>query len=238
MKCPACRGELRVRRSFESLSGKAATRFYECNACGTEAESYDKLTHWVKPFKPRLNSTLTDGLSAVSAQNPAESAQKTASKGTIGVSLSESSSGPDPTLHSSKQSGARARKGRGDAKEYTPEFEALWAGCKGRRGNKGPAFKAWLKLKPDTTLTIAAFNRMMASLEPWRTAKDFSTWLNVKGWEDEYTPYVAPPPSGKPAVVDPPWVVAEREKERQKGSDAARMAAAAQRMRDLERNAG
>lgn len=80
---------------------------------------------------------------------------------------------------------ARAN-GRGDATAYPAEFQEVWTGCSGYKGNKHPAFKAWLKSKPDKLLTIEMWNRWMAT-DGWQRgfAKHLSTWLNARGWQDE-----------------------------------------------------
>lgn len=179
MNCPACgtEGSSEVLKSFAFGRSVMRKRECECGATWKTKETAVKGTLVAKPRRPDLANE-------------------------VSISSLSSVSDPDQTPDSSEQirAGAREAKntriGRGDAKEYPAEFERLWQGCTGKRGNKLPAFKAWVKHKPDTTLTVAAYHRMVASLEPWRTVKDLSRWLNVKGWEDEYTPYVAPPANG------------------------------------------
>lgn len=71
-------------------------------------------------------------------------------------------------------------------------FLAFWA-VYPRKRSKGQAEKAWAKLKPDAAL----FAAIMAGLDRARASPDWlkeggefiphpSTWLNAKGWEDEY----------------------------------------------------
>ena len=71
-------------------------------------------------------------------------------------------------------------------------FDEFWAQYPKKR-SKGQAEKTWVKLKPDEQL----FKAIMAGLERAKTSVDWqkdggqfipypSTWLNAKGWEDEY----------------------------------------------------
>jgi hypothetical protein len=71
-------------------------------------------------------------------------------------------------------------------------FEHFWKTYPKKR-SKGQAEKAWNKIKPNEQL----HNRIMQSLERAKTSADWikengqfipypATWLNAKGWEDEY----------------------------------------------------
>jgi hypothetical protein len=71
-------------------------------------------------------------------------------------------------------------------------FDEFWERYPKRR-SKGQAEKTWVKLKPDEQL----FEAIMAGLERAKTSVEWlkddgqyiphpSTWLNAKGWEDEY----------------------------------------------------
>ncbi len=71
-------------------------------------------------------------------------------------------------------------------------FDEFWAQYPKKR-SKGQAEKTWVKLKPDEQL----FEAIMAGLERAKTSVDWqkdsgqyipypATWLNAKGWEDEY----------------------------------------------------
>lgn len=73
-------------------------------------------------------------------------------------------------------------------------FEKFWTVYPKKR-SKGQAEKAWDKIKPDEQLQ----NRITQSLEQAKTSDDWTkdggkyipypaTWLNAKGWEDEYNP--------------------------------------------------
>ena len=73
-------------------------------------------------------------------------------------------------------------------------FARFWAAYPKKR-SKGQAEKAWAKLQPDEQLVetmLAAIERAKTS-EEWRKEGGRyipypATWLNAKGWEDEYTP--------------------------------------------------
>lgn len=73
-------------------------------------------------------------------------------------------------------------------------FEQFWSAYPKKR-SKGQAEKAWNKINPSNELYIT----IMRSLDKAKVSKDWTkdggqfipypaTWLNAKGWEDEYTP--------------------------------------------------
>jgi len=73
-------------------------------------------------------------------------------------------------------------------------FDEFWQRYPKKR-SKGQAEKTWTKLNPDEQL----FQAIMQGLEQAKKSTDWqkeggkyipypSTWLNAKGWEDEYTP--------------------------------------------------
>lgn len=75
---------------------------------------------------------------------------------------------------------------------YAQKFAEFWQAYPKKR-SKGQAEKAWNKLKPDEQL----HNRILQSLEQAKTSAEWTkdngqyipypaTWLNAKGWEDEY----------------------------------------------------
>lgn len=77
---------------------------------------------------------------------------------------------------------------------YAQKFNDFWKAYPKKR-SKGDAEKAWKKLKPNEQL----HNRIMKSLEQAKTSVDWTkeggkyipypaTWLNAKGWLDEYAP--------------------------------------------------
>lgn len=84
---------------------------------------------------------------------------------------------PDPTSVVSKPGG----------QEYPAAFEEFWSLCRnaGRgKGNKYPALKAWLKLKPDPKVTAETWNLWMET-PTWFGGynPDVSRWLNERGYE-------------------------------------------------------
>jgi len=75
---------------------------------------------------------------------------------------------------------------------YAQRFNEFWKAYPKKRA-KGKAEKVWNKIKPDKNL----FNKIMSSLEIAKKSEDWTknngqfipypaTWLNAKGWEDEY----------------------------------------------------
>lgn len=75
-------------------------------------------------------------------------------------------------------------------------FDSFWAMYPKKR-SKGQAEKAWIKINPDEEL----FRAIMRGLELAKGSVDWakdngqfipypSTWLNAKGWEDEYAPAI------------------------------------------------
>lgn len=73
-------------------------------------------------------------------------------------------------------------------------FDEFWARYP-KKKNKGQAERAWLKLKPDETLFAAILSGLERAKASYDWQKDGgqyipypATWLNAKGWEDEYTP--------------------------------------------------
>jgi hypothetical protein len=73
-------------------------------------------------------------------------------------------------------------------------FDEFWERYPKKR-SKGQAEKTWVKIKPDEQL----FEAIMAGLERAKTSVEWqkdggqyipypSSWLNAKGWEDEYKP--------------------------------------------------
>lgn len=84
---------------------------------------------------------------------------------------------------------ARAKGGRPSTVEYTEEFDAFWANCDGKKGNKAPAFNSFVKLKPPVELTVQRWAEWMKT-DQWRRgmSQHMVTWLNQRGWENEPHP--------------------------------------------------
>lgn len=80
------------------------------------------------------------------------------------------------------------------SKKQEQLFDQFWQ-LYPRKKNKGQAERVWAKLRPNDEL----FASIMAGLERAKASYDWqkeggkyipypATWLNAKGWEDEYTP--------------------------------------------------
>lgn len=87
---------------------------------------------------------------------------------------------------------ARSREKRREEESRTRAFETFWQAYP-KRKSRGHAEKAFAKLNPSEQLMQA----ILASLERAKTSEDWTkdrgkyvphpaTWLNAKGWEDEY----------------------------------------------------
>ena len=133
--------------------------------------------------------------------------------GTVGGSVLDLSLG-NPSLGtapSEPPDQTRARRGRPSATEYPAEFEQIWDGCKPRKGNKHPAFKAWVKFKPEPNFTIRIYQARLRT-DQWQRGyiPNLSTWLNEKGWETEPDPseFVSKPDR----LAEPLAVRVERER--------------------------
>lgn len=83
--------------------------------------------------------------------------------------------------------------------EYHEAFEILWD-MTGKRGTKLPAYKAWNKQGRPTWVDVqAAWGAYLLSDRPRAGfVQDLSTWLNARGWTQEWPPArnVAPGASG------------------------------------------
>lgn len=87
-------------------------------------------------------------------------------------------------------------------------FETFWTNYPKKR-SKGAAEKAWAKIKPNEQLT----GEILSALERAKTSADWqkdggqyipypATWLNAKGWEDDYTPTLTVVPKGWGAIKE------------------------------------
>ena len=117
-----------------------------------------------------------DGARAYTAPSPGGSVE--AEKVTATLEDKPSKSGPRPPFKSKRQEQL---------------FDEFWAQYPKKR-SKGQAEKTWVKIKPDEQL----FKAILDGLERAKTSVEWqkdggqyipypSTWLNAKGWEDEYT---------------------------------------------------
>ncbi len=82
------------------------------------------------------------------------------------------------------------------SKPLRASFDLFWSMWpKAKKKSKGKAERAWKKLKPDAELLAAIMGKLKQAQASVEWAKEDgkyiphpSTWLNAKGWEDEYTP--------------------------------------------------
>lgn len=74
--------------------------------------------------------------------------------------------------------------------EYTSDFEATWAiypKRDGKKTKKGPAFTAWKRLSIEQRRAVFADVRDRNNAGGWgKYIRDFVTYLNQTGWEDEW----------------------------------------------------
>ncbi|NPV80709.1 MAG: hypothetical protein HPY52_10615 [Firmicutes bacterium] len=99
---------------------------------------------------------------------------------------------PKDPLEQEKQPGEQRKRAKTPADDKL--FEQFWTAYPKKR-SKGQAEKAWAKLQPDEQLVetmLAAIERAKTS-EEWRKEGGRyipypATWLNAKGWEDDYRP--------------------------------------------------
>jgi len=97
----------------------------------------------------------------------------------------------NPSAQPADQSGEQRKRAKTQKQEEL--FARFWAAYPKKR-SKGQAEKAWAKLQPDEQLVetmLATLERAKKSeewrKENWRYIPYPATWLNAKGWEDEYT---------------------------------------------------
>ena len=97
----------------------------------------------------------------------------------------------NPSAQPADQSGEQRKRAKTQKQEEL--FARFWAAYPKKR-SKGQAEKAWAKLQPDEQLVetmLATLERAKKS-EEWRKENGRyipypASWLNAKGWEDEYT---------------------------------------------------
>lgn len=75
--------------------------------------------------------------------------------------------------------------------EYTQAFLSFW-NTYPRKKAKGYAYKAWQKLNPDLEVVLKALEKAKQSADWLKEGGQFiphpASWLNAKGWEDDYEP--------------------------------------------------
>ena len=105
----------------------------------------------------------------------------------------------------------------GESEGENTQFELFWQAYP-KKKSKGQAEKAWLKIKPNEQLLEA----ILSTIEQAKTSVDWTkdggqfipypaTWLNAKGWEDEYGK------QGDGAVDDNLFLQALAEQDKQRG---------------------
>jgi hypothetical protein len=182
MNCPKCTSDTRVVKTTSAVVGRAEIRIRdrECK-CGMRYQSQEKIT---KSYNPPATHRQIAGKPP--ATFPGSYSDPILSLPCV------SDPDPDPsfvTLQSVDPARESTKRGRGDAADYPVEFESLWDGCKGKKGNKLPAFKSWKKNKPPLDLTKQRWALWMTTIG-WQDgySQHLSTWLNERGWENEPDP--------------------------------------------------
>lgn len=131
----------------------------------------------------------------------------------------------DAQVRTTKEKEATKDKPRSPFKSKIQEarFDEFWKAHPKKR-SKGQAEKAWVKISPDAEL----FAKMLDGLERAKKSRDWikdggqyipypSTWLNAKGWEDDYSDIEGRPTSG---LSDEDRAYIEESWARQFGEDA------------------
>lgn len=194
MTCPKCGQKPRAIKTEEATEGHA--RLLECATHG-RFWSLERLWKWVVKIAGNGRATAPQRLD----NGPATAIAVRGDREGSGL---VSSGVPDPNPKASLLSEPRARvgkKGRPSTEEYTPEFEKFWASISVRRGNKYPAFKAWVKI-PAAISHELIFTRyeQWAATPQWRDGfpPHVATWLNARGWDTEPSPADLRPRNGAP----------------------------------------
>lgn len=114
----------------------------------------------------------------------------------------------DVTLHVTQCNATEKNKNRKEKKEniYSADFETFWKKYP-KKKSKGQAEKTWKNMKPDTVLVqeiMSGLEKAIASYDWKKEGGKFipypATWLNAKGWLDEYSsiPFDKSKPQTKP----------------------------------------
>ena len=92
---------------------------------------------------------------------------------------------------------------RGVEPRYSAEFEAFWDRCKGKKGNKMPAYRNFQRLRPPVENAVQRWNLWMTTTQ-WQRgfSKHMEGWINARGWEDEPDPSEFENPSTLPPKVE------------------------------------
>lgn len=205
--CPACGADgASILRSMDHGPFLHRRRECPCGAEWTTTETYLKGTLKVQD-KAAIRSN-----PAQETWNPVQESGKGEQKTGDNV-ISDSDLNSDPVRDSSGPSKlsdlTRSDRARVRAAQtrliYPPEFQSFWSGLTTNRrlGMKSDALKAWIKAgRPDCALMSAAWIRYLNSLGD-TFAKDVSTWINARGWLEEYG--AAPKAPGVPRERPAPY---------------------------------
>lgn len=176
MDCPVCGNEsTRVVRTLPSSN--VVLRVHACS-CGRRFETVQKVFKVLPVAVPRQLDAIPVAAKTVTGSD--------LTKNHV-LSLSD----PKSSLSglSKLSSPERARVSAVNTRiSYPVEFQAFWAGLTTNRrlGMKSDALKAWIKSgQPDCVLMADAWKRYLNSLGD-TFAKDVSTWINARGWLEEY----------------------------------------------------
>jgi len=99
------------------------------------------------------------------------------------------------------------REGKGIGREVYAHFEKFWKAYP-RKKSKGQAEKAFIKLNPSEQL----LETIISKIEQAKTSKEWqeeggkfipypATWINAKGWEDEYSVDLSTAEKEKPHIA-------------------------------------
>lgn len=216
--CPDCGCRMSV---DETVHARGNTyRKLRC-ICGERFETEEAITRRLPPVAVRTRPSVpvgTGGHPPIPVVTGPPSSGGGVGGGVSEGSTQHESSDSNPQASLLSEPRARARRNR-DA-EYTQEFERLWIGCD-RQGHKEAAARAYEERgKPDVDKVIAAWKAYRASLPSWRSPKDVSAWLRIKGHIQQYEP--APPEPNRQVV--PFAVAAEKERSARVISERAKLA--------------
>jgi hypothetical protein len=133
-----------------------------------------------------VNASANASVNAGSTQRPTQGQRKV--NATENATINGYVSGSDSDLSLLPLEASDPERARVEPK-YSAEFEAFWAQCQGKKGNKWPAFKHFQRLKPPVALTVQRWNLWMATTQ-WQRgySKHMEGWLNARGWENEPDP--------------------------------------------------
>lgn len=189
MTCPKC-GTFEA-RIYRTMLGTHVNRREQRCRCGIGWQLVERIDKGsVRPwFKPGENQ----GEMTLGARNGHAVKRAAQSSGDRDPSLDISSSplSSDPNASSPVLGKPRARvgkRGRPSTQEYSSDFEQFWGSITIKRGNKQPAFDAWVKktagISPE--LIFTRYGQWSATAQ-WQDgfAPYVATWLNQKGWENE-----------------------------------------------------